>query len=122
MPNRGKSGIRGTADKRAPALFFLGACGIPVRKGVENVENMGYSGEFGAMHVDAVDSEALQKQRKIARKRQEKWDKQHLRTVSTKLRKEEYAALLDMCMLWGIKPYTLIRRLVRVHVLGREDN
>ena len=83
---------------------------------------MGYSGEFGAMHVDAVDSEALQKQRKIARKRQEKWDKQHLRTVSTKLRKEEYAALLDMCMLWGIKPYTLIRRLVRVHVLGREDN
>lgn len=86
------------------------------------MENMGYSGASMAMHVDAVDSDALQKQRKIARKRQEKWDKQHLRTVSTKLRKEEYAALLDMCMLWGIKPYTLVRRLVRVHVLGREDN
>lgn len=105
----------------AAAPFFLGACGIPVRKGVENVENTGYSGASGAVHVDAVDSKALQKQRKIARKRQEKWDKQHLRTVSTKLRKEEYAALVDICMLWGIKPYTLLRRLVRVHVLGRED-
>lgn len=105
----------------AAAPFFLGAWGIPVRKGVENVENAGFPGASRTVHVDAVDSKALQKQRKIARKRQEKWDKQHLRTVSTKLRKEEYAALVDICMLRGIKPYTLLRRLVRVHILGRED-
>lgn len=53
------------------------------------------------------------------RTRQAKWDKKHLRTVSTKLRKEEYAALVDVCMLSGDKPYTVLRRLIRSQLLGR---
>ena len=53
------------------------------------------------------------------RTRQAKWDKKNLRTVSTKLRKEEYAALLDVCMLSGAKPYTVLRRLIKSQLLGR---
>ena len=97
------------------APFFYSARGIPVRKGVENVESM---------HPHAAEQEdsfCMPEMQKLDRGRQAKWDKRHMRTVSTKLRKEEYAELLDTCMLWGVKPYTLIRRLVRVHVLGRED-
>lgn len=56
---------------------------------------------------------------KIDRKRQAIWDARHLRTVSTKLRKEDYAALLDVCVLRGTTPYALLRRLIRSDVLGK---
>lgn len=67
------------------------------------------------MHADAPAEKGG-----FARPNQLKWDKKHLRTVSTKLRKEEYCALLDACMLWGETPYSLLRRLLRSHVLGRD--
>ena len=47
------------------------------------------------------------------RSRQAKWDRLHMRTVSTKLRKEEYEELMDYCIRRGTKPYTLLRRIMR---------
>lgn len=56
---------------------------------------------------------------KLDRTAQAKWDRKHLRTVSTKLRKEDYDELIDRCMLWGISPYEEMRRLLMAHVIGR---
>ena len=50
---------------------------------------------------------------KMDRTRQAKWDRLHMRTVSTKLRKGEYEDLLDYCALHGTHPYTLLRRMIR---------
>ena len=78
----------------------------------------------GNMHLHAEDADAsfcMPDMQKQDRSRQAKWDRRHIRTVSTKLRKNEYNELLDICALWNVKPYTLLRRLLRVHVLGRAD-
>lgn len=78
----------------------------------------------GNMHLHADDADAsfqMPDMQKQDRTRQAKWDKRHIRTVSTKLRKNKYNELLDICALWNVKPYTLLRRLLRVHVLGRDD-
>lgn len=78
----------------------------------------------GNMHLHADDADAsfrMPDMQKQDRTRQAKWDRRHIRTVSTKLRKNEYNELLDICALWNVKPYTLLRRLLRVHVLGRDD-
>ena len=41
--------------------------------------------------------------------RYKQWDKDNLRTISTKLRKEEYLKLIDWCNANHIKPYTLLK-------------
>lgn len=80
------------------------------------MENVDYlEVQMHPLHTDAAPKKGDK-----GRKRRLKWDKKHLRTVSTKLRKEEYCALLDACMLWGETPYSLLRRLLRSHVLGRD--
>ena len=79
------------------------------------------------MHLQADDADdtdvsfRMPDMQKQDRTRQAKWDRRHIRTVSTKLRKNEYNELLDICALRNVKPYTLLRRLLRVHVLGRDD-
>lgn len=81
-------------------------------------------GDLMQMHADAVEkvenipADIVPDCTKIDRKRQAIWDSRHLRTVSTKLRKEDYAALLDVCMLRGTSPYALLRRMIRSDLLG----
>lgn len=55
---------------------------------------------------------------KFERGAQAKWDKVHLRTVSTKLSKSDYAAFYDFCMLHGETPYSVMRRMIRRDILG----
>lgn len=55
---------------------------------------------------------------KFERGAQAKWDKVHLRTVSTKLSKSDYAAFYDLCMLHGETPYSVMRRMIRRDILG----
>lgn len=56
---------------------------------------------------------------KFERKPQAKWDKKHLRTVSTKLNKEEYCEFVDICYRVNDTPYGVLQRYIRRDILGR---
>lgn len=60
-----------------------------------------------------------QKGPKRDRKAQAKWDRQHLRTVSTKLDRATYEELKAVCDRWNMTPYAVLRRLLITHVVGR---
>ena len=47
------------------------------------------------------------------RERQKRWDAENLRTVSTKMIKEERAILCSLCEREKVSVYELLRRLVR---------
>lgn len=70
-------------------------------------------------HADDTDACACMPDfSKMDRTRQAKWDKLNLRTVSTKLRKQDYEQLQDYCIRTGMTPYRLLRRLLEVYALG----
>ena len=58
---------------------------------------------------------------KYQRNRQAAWDKRHLKTISTKMTKGEYERFLDKCYLARIKPYTLVKQLVRDWMEGKRQ-
>lgn len=64
---------------------------------------------------------SMEKRPKYDRVSQAKWDKQHLRTVSTKLSKGEFETFYDFCMLHGETPYSIVRRMIRRDILGVND-
>lgn len=57
--------------------------------------------------------------RKYERKAQERWDKEHLKTISTRMSVEEANAFRDACMTWGDTPYSYLKRHIRQNILGR---
>lgn len=63
--------------------------------------------------------ERLENKRRIGRTAQRRWDKKHMRTVSTKLTVEEYDAMMEILAAWGTTPYATLQKLIRAHVIGR---
>ena len=47
------------------------------------------------------------------RERKERWDYEHINTVSTKMLRGEYMQLRAMCLAQGTTPYALLRLLIR---------
>ena len=52
----------------------------------------------------------------MKRDRQARWDKVHLRTVSTHLTYQEWATLRAICEAEGTKPYRLLRDYLREYM------
>lgn len=52
----------------------------------------------------------------MKRDRQARWDKDHLRTVSTHLTYQEWATLQALCEAEGTKPYRLLRNYLREYM------
>lgn len=71
-----------------------------------------------SFQYERKEGENMEKKPKYDRKSQAKWDKVHLRTVSTKLSKGEYESFYDFCMLHGETPYSVVRRMIRRNILG----
>ena len=57
---------------------------------------------------------------KFLRKRQAKWDKRHLMTVSTHLNVEEYARLQAVCEVTRERPYRIMREYLLQYIEGVE--
>lgn len=69
--------------------------------------------------MDNLNAVIEEVRRKFPRAAQARWDKEHLRTVTTKLSKEDYAIFRDKCMLYGHTPYSMTKQLIYDHVLGK---
>lgn len=54
----------------------------------------------------------------MSEEKRKKWRKEHLRTISTKLRKEEYLILLEYCRRWHTTPYSLLQEDIRATIRG----
>lgn len=48
------------------------------------------------------------------RSRQERWDRKHMRTVGTKLRRRDYERLRAICEAEGFTVYALLQELVKM--------
>lgn len=55
-------------------------------------------------------------EKKSDKPRQRKWDKKHLRTVSTHLRAEEVQRLRMLCLVNCVTPYALLRDWLRAYI------
>lgn len=52
--------------------------------------------------------------------RQSRWDKAHMRTASTRLKKEEYETLRRLCRECKITPYALMGYMIRTWIACME--
>lgn len=55
----------------------------------------------------------------MRRERQARWDAGNMRTVSTKLTRAEFQAFWTECVMQGVKPYTLVQRMLRAWMRDR---